>query len=685
MSCCNNNCNHDPCGSSFNQAVTRAAQYAQYAQTQANLSQEAWKEFNALYLGSFAVAPTADNEGNPLQNGALYWNSASNQLFVWNGTIWVLSDFNQFTNFTSTGTTTARNLVTRFKDVINVKDYGAIGDGVADDTAEIQAAIDANPGKAIYFPAGNYKITSQIRIKRAWTSLIADATGVATLQFATDTTNAAILVRSDLDPAFPSIFSVNILNIRLQKTVTNTVASVGIEFDRADGTRFINSEVVGFATSLKVSGGRNNYFSDLRLSAFGIATPISGTSIVEIKSSTFSGGLTGFTQMFDNCIISADFVIDYAVSILGNDYCSFANSYIASATVAIIRINGNGGSVYDNWFDHCYFDGGKGYADNPSPLCLWIQENSPGTEPNAIQNFTDCIFGQADNAVYIDEDSVTEVGFIGCRFRYCYESGISCDSNNVDLRIVGCTFRDSVYNLPNKSVIALSDVSSAVISGNIFYFQPDKNPYPVGTRAILITASVSADTIAITGNTFTSNHANVIDYERGVGSTIGELTISGNASNNATNTIVGNIIGNVENPNPVSLDWYEEGTFTPTIGFGGASTGVTYNIRTASATRIGNRVLFTIYLELTNKGSSTGILEIGSLPYTVNTVYPSNYTVSCSSLAIGVGDANIDAAPSTNPNKIFVRKQSAGATVNLTDADVTNTTYFNITGTYQVA
>jgi hypothetical protein len=40
---------------------------------------------------------------------------------------------------------------------VNVLDYGAIGDGVANDTAAIQAAIDADAG-AIYFPKGTYRV-----------------------------------------------------------------------------------------------------------------------------------------------------------------------------------------------------------------------------------------------------------------------------------------------------------------------------------------------------------------------------------------------------------------------------------------------------------------------------------------------------------------------------------------------
>lgn len=48
--------------------------------------------------------------------------------------------------------------------------FGAVGDGVADDTAAIQAAIDALPdrGGAVLFPAGTYKISNSLIIPNAF-------------------------------------------------------------------------------------------------------------------------------------------------------------------------------------------------------------------------------------------------------------------------------------------------------------------------------------------------------------------------------------------------------------------------------------------------------------------------------------------------------------------------------------
>ena len=52
---------------------------------------------------------------------------------------------------------------------INVKNYGATGDGITDDTIAIQNAINegATKKRTVYFPAGNYKITKPINVPSA--------------------------------------------------------------------------------------------------------------------------------------------------------------------------------------------------------------------------------------------------------------------------------------------------------------------------------------------------------------------------------------------------------------------------------------------------------------------------------------------------------------------------------------
>jgi hypothetical protein len=74
--------------------------------------------------------------------------------------------FTAATNGASSGNgaaAVARTLANRFSDVVNVLDFGAVGDGVADDTAAFQAAINATTSTGadvgnIYIPDGTYKI-----------------------------------------------------------------------------------------------------------------------------------------------------------------------------------------------------------------------------------------------------------------------------------------------------------------------------------------------------------------------------------------------------------------------------------------------------------------------------------------------------------------------------------------------
>jgi hypothetical protein len=65
---------------------------------------------------------------------------------------------NVISPITATGSNTPRNLDDRFADVVNVKDFGAVGDGVADDREAIRNAVHRinAVGGILFFPTGNY-------------------------------------------------------------------------------------------------------------------------------------------------------------------------------------------------------------------------------------------------------------------------------------------------------------------------------------------------------------------------------------------------------------------------------------------------------------------------------------------------------------------------------------------------
>lgn len=59
-----------------------------------------------------------------------------------------------------------RTVKAKLQEFVSVKDFGAVGDGVTDDTAAIQAAINVNTAP-VYIPEGTYRITSSIRLDPA--------------------------------------------------------------------------------------------------------------------------------------------------------------------------------------------------------------------------------------------------------------------------------------------------------------------------------------------------------------------------------------------------------------------------------------------------------------------------------------------------------------------------------------
>jgi len=92
------------------------------------------------------------------------------------------------------------------------------------------------------------------------------------------------------------------------------------------------------------------------------------------------------------------------------------------------------------------------------------------------------------------------------------------------------------------------------------------------------------------------------------------------------------------------LDDYEEGTWTPSLEFGGATTGITYSsMRGGSYVKIGRQVTVNFGFTLTSKGSASGDATIAGLPFAVEDLLSST-SVEASGISSFWNDIATDSA-----------------------------------------
>ena len=147
--------------------------------------------------------------------------------------------------FQATGAPAARTMPDRLAEIKNVKDYGAVGNGIANDTAAIQAAVNntsppystANRG-TIYFPTGTYIISSPITFEAS--------AGVRNIGFIgahgarlLGGFGDALLKRSPNSP-FSGVCSIE--NLVLEN---NHASSKGIMFHSLVGGKIVNCAISG--------------------------------------------------------------------------------------------------------------------------------------------------------------------------------------------------------------------------------------------------------------------------------------------------------------------------------------------------------------------------------------------------------------------------------------------------------
>ena len=92
------------------------------------------------------------------------------------------------------------------------------------------------------------------------------------------------------------------------------------------------------------------------------------------------------------------------------------------------------------------------------------------------------------------------------------------------------------------------------------------------------------------------------------------------------------------------LDDYEEGTWTPSLEFGGATTGITYgSVQGGSYVKIGRMVTINFGFTLSSKGSASGDATIAGLPFAISS-YISGTTVEANGVSAFWNDVATDSA-----------------------------------------
>lgn len=448
------------------------------------------------------------------------------------------------------------------KQAVNVKaDYGATGDGVTDDRAAIQACLNANPGKPIYFPPGTYLVSSAINVTD-----LHELYGAGKASIIKATTDIEIIAGANLDTAFLS--GVYIHDLHIQSTKTSPTTKYQIHLRNALLTRIERCHVQSGLPD----------------------TPPSATDVAGIKlDKTITGAPAGsgsyINWIVDNFIQNAGVLIDSGAG--------------GGVTDGVIR----GNYIYGHPCAHS--------LKFVTPTGNWIVDGNNFTSPD----------GSA--AIWINGGAIDHIRIVGNFFDgnptvLNSGYGVHSDAGAPRATIVGNSFWAM-----GRAAIRAVDPIAWTISGNTFLDNNDDDGGHSDIEIVGSTFQPNRNTIV--GNVFQQQAARVSagyaikEINSGFGpvqNTYGLNTIVGNASGYLGGVLVlaadasaSKKIGNVGFSSETE---YTE-TYTPTWASSGTQPALGNGTLTGRRTRSGN--LMTVEVKLT-AGSTT---TFGTGYYTFST------------------------------------------------------------------
>jgi len=406
----------------------------------------------------------------------------------------------EFADFNQEGVdVVTRSIQNRLQDRVSVKDFGAVGDGVADDTAAIQAAkAAAHTGDTVnfclYFPQGSYRTTSTIDLRRAMVdaseaSIVGDHAGIA-----------LILGGRAQNPNNPWQKVFRVTSAGPNDSTAPTVRIIGAKVQNIDIERADYIQLYADSDDANLDGS-------IAYSTFSIKTcivlelttnpsPI-GSSVQWINENAFY--LSRIRQLFINGTYAHNNNIFYRGNFEGS-----------SGTINIQ--NGTSNKFYDTRWEGAA-DGGSGEGDGPGVVFgsgtwgnlvvqSWISSSIDVSEFRIIPEVT-------NNGVNSNRVVTTNQAFL--KEQRVYSSSIYDARVNTQLNMQGSSFdrrpQASVCCIRGDINFSTADVSDAfeVANGDVVQVRASSGAYRPG----LLCFDSDMQPVALASSDFTSSTASI--------------------------------------------------------------------------------------------------------------------------------------------------------------------------------